>query len=82
MIERMCLSESEKTEIRRIIKERTGYFIRSTSILNQVFRRSSFAAETGESSNEIFEFIGDQILGFYVVKIIFEKLNPNPQPKT
>lgn len=73
MIERMCLSESEKTETRRIIKERTGYFIRSTSILNQVFRRSSFAAETGESSNEIFEFIGDQILGFYVVKIISEK---------
>lgn len=73
MIERTHLNVKEKTEARRIIKEKTGYVIKSTSILNQVFRRSSFAAETGQSSNEIFEFIGDQILSFYVVKFVSEK---------
>ena len=73
MITRMYLNGMEKTEARRVIKEKTGYFIKSTSILNQIFRRSSFGAETGQNSNEIFEFIGDQILSFYVVKIISKR---------
>ena len=73
MTERMCLSKKEKGEIRRIIKDKTDYFIKSTMILNQVFRRSSFAAENGENSNEVFEFIGDQVLDFYVVKIVAER---------
>ena len=38
--------------------------------MNQIFRRSSFAAETGQDSNEIFEFIGDQVISFYIVKIV------------
>ncbi len=73
MIKRMYLNELEKSESRRIIKENTGYTIKSSIILNQVFRRSSFAAETGQNSNEIFEFIGDQVLSFYVVKIISKR---------
>lgn len=73
MIKRMCLDEKERREASRIIKENTGYIIRNNGILNQVFRRSSFAAETGENSNEILEFIGDQVLSFYVVKIISKR---------
>lgn len=73
MIKRMYLNRKEKAEARRIIQEKTGYVIRSNAILNQVFRRSSFAAETGENSNEIFEFIGDQVLSYYVVKLVSEK---------
>lgn len=73
MITRMYLSGLEKHEAKMKIQEKTGYFFRSTSILNQVFRRSSFAAENGQNSNEIFEFIGDQVLSFYVVKIIAER---------
>ena len=73
MIRRMYLDGTEKLEARRIIKEKTGYVIRSTSILNQVFRRSSFAAETGQNSNEIFEFQGDQVLSFYVTRIISKR---------
>ena len=69
MIRRTCLSHEEKIKIRRIIREKTDYLI-DISILDQIFRRSSFAAETGENSNEIFEFIGDQVLNYYVVKII------------
>ena len=73
MIRRMYLNGKEKLETRRIIQGKTGYIIKSTSILNQIFRRSSFAAETGQNSNEIFEFIGDQVLSFYVVKIVINK---------
>lgn len=73
MKKRMCLNEKERREANRIIKENTGYIIRNNGILNQVFRRSSFAAETGENSNEIFEFIGDQVLSYFVVKIISKK---------
>ena len=69
MIRRTCLSREERIEIRKIIREKTGYLM-DISILDQIFRRSSFAAETGENSNEIFEFIGDQVLNYYVVKII------------
>lgn len=73
MIRRMYLNGHEKFEARRIIQEKTGYTIKSSSILNQVFRRSSFAAETGQNSNEIFEFIGDQVLSFFVVKIVSKR---------
>ncbi len=73
MINRTHLNTEEKIEARRIIKERTGYEVKSTSILNQIFRRSSMAAEFGGSSNEIFEFIGDQVLSYYVVKVVSNK---------
>lgn len=73
MTKRMYLNGKEKSEVRRIIQEKTGYVIESNAILNQIFRRSSFASETGENSNEIFEFIGDQVLGFYVVKIVSKR---------
>lgn len=66
----MCLNRMERLEVSKIIQEKTGYFIKSRTILNQVFRRSSFAAENGENSNEIFEFIGDQVFSYYVVKIV------------
>lgn len=68
-----CLHATEKSEARRIIREKTDYFINSTTVLNQIFRRSSFAAEIGRSSNEIFEFIGDQVLSFYVIKSVSKK---------
>lgn len=73
MIRRMYLNGKEKSEVRRIIQEKTSYTFKSTSVLNQIFRRSSFAAETGQNSNEIFEFIGDQVLSYYVVKIVSER---------
>ncbi len=73
MFRRTNLVGKERLEARRIIHDKTGYLIKSSSILNQIFRRNSFAAETGLNSNEIFEFIGDQVLGFYVVKVIAER---------
>ena len=73
MIQRMCLNAAERVATRKIIREKTGYLIMSKNILNQVFRRSSVAAETGQNSNEIFEFIGDEVLSFYVTKIVSER---------
>lgn len=73
------LTTGEKQAVRQIVFERTGYGIKSTTILNQILRRSSFAAEQGLSSNEILEFIGDQVLSYYVIKLITNRcgsLNP------
>ncbi len=73
MIIRTYLNGKERLETNQIIKEKTGYLIKSKSILNQIFRRSSMSADFGGSSNEIFEFIGDQVLSYYVVKIVSKK---------
>ena len=67
------LSGKELYEIRMIVQKETGYMPRSSALLSQTFRRSSFAAETGTTSNEIFEFLGDHILSYYVVKIITDR---------
>ena len=72
-MKRTHLSNAEKNEARKIIEERTGHCIKSTCILNQIFRRSSLAAEIGQSSNEIFEFIGDDALSHYVVKAVAKR---------
>ena len=73
MMGRFYLKPKEQYEARMIIQAKTGYIIRGTKTLCQIFTRSSFAAETGRSSNEIFEFIGDQVLSYYVVKIVSER---------
>ena len=63
----------EERELKLLIKEKTGYCIRSRGILSQAFRRRSYCAEYSGKSNEMFEFLGDQVLGYYVVKIISER---------
>ena len=47
---RIGLSANECEEIRKIIEEKTGYYIKSTAVLNQIFRRSSFAAANEQVS--------------------------------
>ena len=80
MMQRMDLSRKEKAYATERIAAKTGYCLTSPILLSQVFRRSSFAAETGQQSNEILEFIGDQVLSFYVIKIVAKRcgaLRPN-----
>lgn len=60
----------EKRKLKNLICEKTGYYIRNNGILFQAFTRKSYSAEQGGENNEIFEFIGDQVLSYYVVKII------------
>ena len=69
----MYLSFKERIDALNLIEEKTGYRIQSNRMLSQMFRRSSMANEYGALSNEIFEFIGDQILSYYVVKLVSEK---------
>lgn len=63
----------ELTKLKKLIKEKTGYCIKNNCVLIQAFRRSSYAAENGGISNEIFEYIGDQVLSNYVVKIVAKR---------
>lgn len=62
----------DKIYLKKFIQEKTGYCIRSSCALSQAFRRRSFCVEDSGRSNEMFEFIGDQVLNYYVVKIISE----------
>ena len=63
----------DKQKLKLLIQEKTGYCIRSSCALSQAFRRRSFCAEEEGKSNEMFEFIGDQVLSYYVVKIISDR---------
>ena len=62
----------ERARLKQIICEKTGYYIRSNCLLLQAFTRRSYSAEQGGENNEILEFIGDQVLSYYVVKIMAE----------
>ena len=44
-------------ELKNIIYEKTGFYIRSNCLLMQIFTRSSFSAEQGGENNEILEFL-------------------------
>ena len=63
----------DKQKLKLLIHEKTGYCIRSSCALSQAFRRRSFCAEQEGKSNEMFEFLGDQVLSYYVVKIISDR---------
>lgn len=66
-------SGQDRYALRRIIHEKTGYMLRENTILSQAFRRSSYCVEDGGKSNEMFEFIGDQVLSYFVVKIVSQR---------
>ncbi len=72
-MQQMYFHGQEKEKLWTIIKEKTGYCFRSNCILSQAFRRSSYCAENGGKSNELFEFIGDHILSYYMVKLFTER---------
>ena len=63
----------EEQKLKGLIREKTGYCFKSRGILSQAFRRRSYCAEYSGKSNEMFEFLGDQILSYYAVKIISER---------
>ena len=58
----------EKEKLKKIIQERTGYEIRSDKLLEQIFTRSTYSAQQGGENNEVLEFIGDQVLSYFLVK--------------
>lgn len=63
----------EEHKLKELIEEKTGYCIQERGVLSQAFRRRSYCVEHSGKSNEMFEFLGDQILSYYAVKIISER---------
>ncbi|MBP3398611.1 MAG: ribonuclease III family protein [Erysipelotrichaceae bacterium] len=68
------LKAKETSSLKAIIKEKTGFQFTGDSLMIQAFTRSSYAKEMGIESNEILEFIGDQVLSYYTVKLISERV--------
>lgn len=58
----------EQEKLKKIIQERTGYRIKSDKLLEQIFTRSTYSARKGGENNEVLEFIGDQVLSYFLVK--------------
>ena len=62
---------AERNKLGQILKEKTGYLFRLNSqVLIQAFTRSSYTAMNGGENNEVLEFIGDQVLSYYLTKQI------------
>ena len=66
-------NSSDKLRLKALIQEKTGCVISKDGLLSQAFRRRSYCAEGGGKSNELLEFIGDQVINYYVVKKIAER---------
>lgn len=66
-------SPSDFRKLQQLIREKSGCWIRERGLLQQAFTRSSYAARYGGRDNEILEFLGDQVLGLYVVKLVADR---------
>ena len=65
------LMDKEITFLQQKLREKTGVQLKPY-LVEQAFTRSSYARSYGGGSNEILEYIGDTIIGYYVVKKLFE----------
>lgn len=67
------LKSSERRELQAFLYEKCGCRMK-VYFLRQLLTRKSYSVQHGGENNEIFEFIGDKVLDFYVVKFIAERL--------
>lgn len=58
----------EQEKLKKIIQERTGYLIQSDKLLEQIFTRSTYSDRKGGENNEVLEFIGDQVMSYFLIK--------------
>lgn len=65
--------EAERRELKSLLYEKTGYLIRSNRLLEQIFTRITFSVQHGGENNEVLEFIGDQVLSYYIVKAVAKR---------
>ena len=65
------LKTHEMRLIQQKIQEKTGVRLKQY-LVEQAFTRSSYARSYGGGSNEVLEYIGDSIIGYHVVKRLFE----------
>lgn len=68
---RKPLSTHERRAICNTIFEKTGFRLKDY-LIEQSFTRSSYAKRFGGASNENLEYVGDTILGYHVVKKLYE----------
>ena len=61
----------ELKAIRRTLFERTGCQLKDY-LIEQAFTRSSYARRYGGGSNENLEYIGDTILGYHIVRQLYD----------
>ncbi len=71
MIERE-LKTAEIRRIREIIREKTGVDL-NARLAEQAFTRSSYAKTHGGQSNEVLEFIGDAVLSYHAIRLMYER---------
>lgn len=55
------------------IENQIGYHFKKSGLLCQAFTRKSYAQENGGTSNEVLEFLGDEVLDFYVSKYLVSR---------
>lgn len=60
-------------KLKRLVEEKTGYYIRDNDLFLQAFTRRSYRGQYGGEDNEVLEFIGDRVLEYYVVKALVER---------
>ncbi len=64
---------TEQNRLKNLLYEKTGYRIRNNRLLEQIFTRITFSAQHGGENNEVLEFIGDQVLSYYIVKAVAKR---------
>lgn len=81
----MLNKKQKSDDIRLINKEKTkmnvledaqkwiDYRFNNIDLLKQAFTRSSYSIEQDCESNEVLEFIGDEVLDYFVVKMLIEQ---------
>lgn len=58
------------------IQSGINYHFKNASLLHQAFTRKSYSAEHPEAQdNEVLEFYGDEILDFFVTKMMYERFS-------
>lgn len=64
---------NKQTDNLKNVETKIGYSFKNKNLLFQAFTRRSYGHEHGGENNEIFEFIGDRVLDYYVTKILIDK---------
>ncbi len=62
------------------VESKIEYNFHNIDLFLQAFTRRSYTQEHGGEDNEILEFIGDEVLDFYVTKILIDKYGYIKQP--
>ena len=63
-----------ENEIIKLIENQIDYKFKNVDLLDQAFTHKTFAGENNCASNQVLEFLGDEVLDFYVTKMLIDRL--------